>query len=220
MSYIDFLSSLHRSSRRDYLARVCEFPKDQAAVVAKQFGPEYWDGDRRYGYGGYHYDGRWRSVAEALANQYRLQPKHRVLDVGCGKGFLLYELSQVVPGLLICGIDISRYAILNAKEEVRSQLVNASAPTLPFPDHTFDLVLSLNTLHNLRCFDLEQALLEIGRVGRSHKYICVESYRNEVEKTNLLYWQLTCESFYSPEEWSWWFQRCQYTGDHSFIFFE
>lgn len=99
-------------------------------------------------------------------------------------------------------------------------LVAGHAKELPFDDHSFDLVISINTLHNLRCFDLERALREIQRVGKKHKYIVVESYRNEVEKVNLLYWQLTCESFYSPEEWEWWFQKTGYTGDHSFIYFE
>jgi protein-L-isoaspartate(D-aspartate) O-methyltransferase len=96
----------------------------------------------------------------------------------------------------------------------------ASAGELPFADQSFDLVISINTLHNLYCYDLDKALREIQRVGRRDKYVVVESYRNEEEKTNLLYWQLTCECFYTPLEWQWWFDRCGYTGDHSFIYFE
>jgi len=80
-------------------------------------------------------------------------------------------------------------------------------------------VFSINTLHNLSNRDLEAALLEIQRVGRQ-KYICVESYRNEIEKTNLLYWQVTCEQFNTPDDWQWWFNITDYSGDHSFIFFE
>jgi len=218
--HIDFLSSVHRSTKRDYLARVNEYPKAEAAKRAKQFGFDYWDGDRKIGYGGYKYDGRWRSVAEALATHYGLKAGDRVLDVGCGKAFLLYDLAVVVPGLEVQGIDISQYAIDHAKEEVRPRLRVASAGELPFPEQSFDLVISINTLHNLYCYDLDKALREIQRVGRRDKYVVVESYRNEEEKTNLLYWQLTCECFYTPEEWQWWFDRCGYTGDHSFIYFE
>jgi SAM-dependent methyltransferase len=220
MPYVDFVSAIHRKTTRDYLARVNEFPKAEAAKLARQWGKDYWDGDRRTGYGGMRYDGRWRVVADAMAKHYGLKAGDRVLDVGCGKGFLLYDLTQAVPGLEVCGLDISAYAIENAKEEVRPFLQMGHANALPFPDARFDLVLSINTLHNLYCYDLDKALREIQRVGRRHRYVCVESYRNEEEKVNLLYWQLTCEGFYTPEEWGWWFEKCGYTGDWSFIYFE
>jgi protein-L-isoaspartate(D-aspartate) O-methyltransferase len=220
MAYVDFVGVLHKRTHRDYLARVTEYPKAEAAKIARQFGRDYWDGDRRVGYGGMRYDGRWRVVAEAMVKHYGLKPGDRILDVGCGKGFLLYEFTVVLPGVEVAGLDISDYAIENAKEEVRSSLRVGDANSLPFEDRSFDLVISINTLHNLQCFDLDRALRELERVGRRHKYIVVESYRNEEEKTNLLYWQLTCESFHRPEGWEWWFQKTGYTGDWSFIYFE
>ena len=132
----------------------------------------------------------------------------------------MYDLTQVVPGLKVQGIDISAYGIEHAKEEVQPFLRVGNANQLPFEDRSFDLVISINTLHNLHCYDLEKALKEIERVGKESKYIVVESYRNEEEKANLLYWQLTCESFYTPEEWQWWLNYAGYQGDHSFIYFE
>lgn len=220
MAYVDFISPLHRKTTRDYLARVNEFPKAEAAKLARQFGRDYWDGDRKVGYGGMRYDGRWRVVAENMVKHYGLKPGDRVLDVGCGKGFLLYEFTQACPGIEVAGLDISEYAIANAKEEVRPFLRVGHANHLPWPAQTFDLVVSITTLHNLQCFDLDQSLREIQRVSRRNKYVVVESYRNEEEKANLLYWQLTCESFYRPEAWEWWFQRTGYTGDWSYIYFE
>lgn len=220
MAYIDFLTPLHTRTKRDYLARVNEFPKAEAAELARKFDVDYWDGDRKTGYGGYHYDGRWRQVADALAAHYGLRAGDRVLDVGCGKAFLLYDLSQAVPGLHVAGIDISAYAIRHAKEEVRPYLRVGSAAELPYEDESFDLVISINTLHNLYCYDLDRALREIRRVSRRDGYIVVESYRDEQEKANLLYWQLTCEGFYTPDEWQWWFDQCGYAGDHSFIYFQ
>lgn len=220
MPYIDFISSLHKKTQRDYLGRVNEYPKAEAAIVAKRFDRDYWDGERRYGYGGMRYDGRWRPVAEAMAKHYALESGQRILDVGCGKGFLLYEFTEVIPGLEVSGIDISEYAIANAKEEVKSRLQVGHARELPYEEDTFDLVISINTLHNLYCFDFERALREIERVGKSNKHVCMESYRNEEEKVNLIYWQLTCECFFTPQEWEWWFERLGYTGDYSFIFFE
>jgi protein-L-isoaspartate(D-aspartate) O-methyltransferase len=220
MAYIDFISPLHKRTERDYLARVNEFPKAEAAERAKKWAYDYWDGDRRTGYGGMKYDGRWRVVADALVAHYGIKPGDKILDIGCGKGFLLYDLTQAMPGVEVCGLDVSEYAILHAKEEVQSFLVQGHARSLPFEDNSFDLIISLNTLHNLECQDLDLALREIERVGRKSKYIVVETFRNEVEKTNLLYWQLTCESFHRPEGWEWWFNHCGYTGDHSFIVFE
>jgi protein-L-isoaspartate(D-aspartate) O-methyltransferase len=220
MAYVDFISPLHKRTKRDYVGRVNEFPKAEAARVATQFGAEYWDGDRKYGYGGMRYDGRWRPVAEAMVRHYGLKAGDRVLDVGCGKGFLLYEFTQVVPGIEVCGLDLSEYAIAQAKPEVQPNLQVGHARKLPYSDGTFDLVVSINTLHNLYCYELDEALKEIQRVGRGGKFVCVESYRNEEEKVNLLYWQLTCRMFCTPEEWNWWFKQTGYDGDHSFIYFE
>ncbi|MEX0775473.1 MAG: class I SAM-dependent methyltransferase [Phycisphaeraceae bacterium] len=220
MPYVDHLSDLHSRTQRDYLARVNAFPKGDAATRARQFGFDYWDGDRQFGYGGMKYDGRWRKVADAMAHYYKLKPGDRVLDIGCGKGFLLYDLTQAVPGIEVTGVDISPYAVANAKPEIRERLQCANAASLPFADASFDLVISITTLHNLYCYELDRALREMQRVGRRDRYLVVESYRNEHEKANLLYWQLTCEMFCTPKEWDWWFTQTGYTGDHSFIYFE
>jgi ubiquinone/menaquinone biosynthesis C-methylase UbiE len=220
MAYVDFITGLHKSTRRDYLGRVNAHDKAECAEIALRWDRDYWDGERHLGYGGYRYDGRWRAVAEAVVKHYALPPDARILDVGCGKAFLVYEFTQVLPHARVAGLDISRYALEHAKEEVRPFLVAGTAAKLPWPDQTFDFVYSINTLHNLCNFDLWSALQEIQRVGRHHKLIIVESYRNEREKVNLLYWQLTCRAFLSTREWEWLFQQAGYTGDHSFIFFE
>jgi len=200
--------------------RVVEYDKAECAQIARRFDKDYWDGDRKYGYGGYKYDGRWVAVAERLAAHYGLQPGARILDVGCAKGFLLHDLKAVVPDASVAGLDISRYALEHAVDDVRGRLVEGTAARLPYADKSFDLVVSINTLHNLRVFDLESALREIERVGRGPTYIVVDTFRNEREKVNLLYWQLTCQCFYTPEDWQWWFDRTGYSGDYSFVWFE
>ena len=223
MAEIDFMSVLHKSTQRDYLARVNDpdYPKAKAAELAKQFDVDYWDGDRRICYGGYRYlEGRWEKVARAMVEHYDLPSNPKILDIGCGKGFLLYDFLKVIPDAEIHGIDISSYAIANSKEEIRDRLQVGNATALPWPDNSFDLVISITTLHNLHAYDLDLALREMERVGKNNKYLCVESYRNETEKANLLYWQVTCEAFNNPKEWEWWFKKTGYSGDHSFIYFE
>tara|TARA_E500000331_G_scaffold252528_1_gene242824 strand:- start:884 stop:1555 length:672 start_codon:yes stop_codon:yes gene_type:complete len=223
MAYVDFMSVLHKSTQRDYLARVNEpeFPKAKAAELAKKWAYDYWDGDRRINYGGYSYlPGRWEKVAKEFLNHYDLPENPKVLDVGCGKGFLLFDFLKIRPDTEIYGIDISEYAIANAKEEIKDRVQVGNATSLPWADDYFDLVLSINTFHNLHNYELAQALKEFERVGKRNKYICVESYRNEIEKANLLYWQVTCEAFCTPKEWEWWFETSGYSGDHSFIYFE
>lgn len=220
MAYVDFIMKMHKSSPRDYLGRVNEADKAECAEVAIRFAKDYWDGKRRYGYGGYRYDGRWRAVAEEMARHYCLKPNAQILDVGCGKGYLLYEFTQVLPRATVAGIDISAYAIEHAKPEVKPYLRVGSAERLPFPDQSFDFVVSVNTLHNLYLHQLWPALEEIERVGRGPKHIIVETYRNEREKVNLLYWQLTCRAFHTPQEWEWLFNKVGYSGDYSYIAFE
>ena len=220
MQELDFLGALHTKTKRDYVQRVVEFDKADCATVAKRWGEEYWDGPRQYGYGGYRYDGRWNPIAANIARHYGLKSGDRILDIGCGKAFLLYEFTQAVPGAEVAGLDISQYGILHAKEEVRPSLTVGNANKLPWPDNHFDFVYSINTFHNLEIPDLKAAVQEMERVGKGKKWLCVESYRNEREKANLLYWQLTCSSFYNCREWVWLYNEWGYTGDYGFIFFE
>jgi len=216
---LNIVTGLHKRSARDYLGRMTD-DKVHCMNVARRYGHDFWDGQRRYGYGGYRYDGRWEEVARKLIDTYDLKDNARILDVGCGKGFLIYELKKLLPGAYVQGFDISDYAINNAKEEIREKLfVHRAQDRYPFEDQSFDLVLSFTTLHNLCIHDLVSALKEMQRVGKE-KYMVVESYRSAKELFNLQCWALTCQSFFSPDQWQWLFEQFGYTGDYEFIFFE
>ncbi len=154
MAYREFVSLVHKSTKRDYLARVTQRDKAEVAELALQCDYDYWDGSRETGYGGYNYDGRWRKVADAMVAAYGIKPGMRILDVGSGKGFLLHDFLEAVPGVEVPGIDISQYAIEHAMESVKDKIVEGSAAKLPLPDKHFDLVISINTLHNLYIYDL------------------------------------------------------------------
>ena len=216
----DFVTPLHLATKRDYLARMLD-DKVQCMKIAKQYGQDYWDGNRRFGYGGYNYiPGRWKLIAQALIATYALGPGSKVLDVGCGKGFLLHEMLLLEPKLNITGFDISGYGISNATDLVKPHLYLQQAQSkYPFADDEFDLAISLGTLHNLRLFDLKEALAEIERVGKQG-YVMLESYRSEQELLNLQCWALTCESFFDDEEWVWLYRNFGYSGDYEFIYFE
>lgn len=220
MAYLDLITQVHTSTKRNYLERVTAYDKAECAEIACQFEQDYWDGARQHGYGGMKYDGRWLPVAETLARHYKLKAGSKVLDVGCGKGYLLYDLLQVVPGLEVAGFDISEHALQTAKEEIKPFLTQGHARKLPYASGEFDLVISLNTIHNLFINDLFSALGEIQRVSKGPAYIVTEGYRNEREKVNLMYWQLTCRAFHTPAEWEWIFEKAGYRGDYGLIFFE
>lgn len=216
---LNVVTGLHKKTKRDYIGRM----KDEKALcmkLARAYDRDFWDGDRRYGYGGYKYDGRWEIVAKRLIEQYNLKEDAAILDVGCGKGFLLYEFKKLLPHAQVRGFDISKYGLENAKEEIKDNLfIHRAQDPYPFKDTEFDLVISLTTLHNLHINELKIALGEIERVGRD-KYIMMESFRNEQELFNLQCWALTCESFFRPEGWVWLFKEFGYTGDYEFIYFE
>lgn len=215
----DVVSPLHKRTKRDYLKRMTD-NKVECMAVARKYSQDYWDGDRRYGYGGYKYDGRWEAVARKLIEAYGLKKDANILDVGCGKAFLLYEFKKLLPEAKIRGFDISKYAIEGAKEQIKPGLfVHKAQAPYPFADKEFDLVVSITTLHNLYINELKSALREIERVGKN-KYLLVESYRNNEELFNLQCWALTCEAFFTPDEWVWLFKEFGYSGDYEFIYFE
>ena len=217
---VNFVTPLHKATERAYLDRMID-DKVDCMLKAKEYEFDYWDGDRRFGYGGYKYlPGRWKPVAEALIGKYGLTNNSSLLDVGCGKAYLLYELKLLLPDLRVKGFDISKHGLDEAKEDLKSDLfIHKAQEPYPFEDNEFDLVISLGCLHNLRIFELKKALQEIERVGKQG-YVMLESYRNELEQFNLQCWALTCESFFDSEEWEWIYNHFGYTGDYEFIYFE
>ena len=211
MAEVDLLDRYPRSTR-DIAARAAAVPAQRE--VAKRFDREYFDGDRGQGYGGYRYDGRWVPVAERIRDHYRLAGGQRVLDVGCAKGFLLHDLRRAVPGLHVAGLDISGYAIAQAMPDVRPRLVRGSAELLPFPERSFDLVISINTVHNLDRPACVRALAEIERVTRGHRYIQVDSWLNESQRQKFQRWQLTAQTYSDPAGWRRLFAEAGYRGDY------
>lgn len=201
-------------SKRDLEQRAQERTEEDKRI-ARRFGKEFFDGERRYGYGGYQYHERfWSPVIPTFQEYYELNAESRVLDVGCGKGFMLYEFTKMIPGIKVQGVDISTYAIANAKEEVKPYLRVGDARELPFEDDSFDLVVSITTLHNLDREGCKKALQEIERVSRGGKFITVDAYRNEEEKKRMDMWNLTALTYMHVDEWKRFFDEAGYTGDY------
>ena len=219
MKEINLITSLHTKTKRNYIERMVN-QKSKCMTISKRYSFDYWDGKRKYGYGGYKYiPGRWEGVARKLIKIFKLNNNSKVLDIGCGKGFLLYEIKKILPNVKIVGLDISKYGIKNSKKEVKKYLKFYNIEKkLKFKEKSFDLVMSVNTLHNLKINYLFNAIREIQRVGKKH-YICVESYRNDKELFNLQCWALTCVSFFSKSEWIWIMKNSGYTGKFEFIYF-
>ena len=187
---------------------------DDHRRIAKQFGRSYFDGERLYGYGGYHYHPRfWQDTVKRFRDHYRLSETAKILDVGCAKGYMLYDFKNLMPELSITGIDISSYAIEHAKEEVKPFLKVANAKELPFADSAFDLVISINTIHNLERADCFTAVQEIQRVSKGNSFLTVDAWRDDTEKERLLKWNLTAQTYMHVDAWKTFFQQAGYTGD-------
>ncbi len=213
---LNLLNSLPQTKRQPRKGVVTQADRD----IACRFGKEYFDGSRTQGYGGYVYDGRWKSVARRLKEHYELGESVSILDVGCAKGFLLHDLKELLPRVTLAGLDISEYAILNAMESVRPFLRIGNARELPWPDHSFDLVLAINTIHNLELAECKQALREMQRVSRKHAYVVADAYRTEEQRQRLLEWILTAKTFMHVEEWKQVFKEVGYTGDYYWFILE
>jgi sporadic carbohydrate cluster protein (TIGR04323 family) len=216
----NYVTFNHNKTVRNYLERMNN-DKIQCMIMSKKYDYNYWDGDRKYGYGGYRYiKGYHSTLAKKLIKDYSLNDNSKILDIGCGKGFLLYEIKKILKKAKLYGLDISRYAKKNAKSEIKNDIEIWDANNkLNFDNNYFDLVISINTLHNLKLKNLHQCLQNIERVGKS-KFVCVESYRNEKEQFNLQCWALTAETLIDFDSWRWLFKKSGYSGDYEFIYFE
>jgi ubiquinone/menaquinone biosynthesis C-methylase UbiE len=191
-----------------------EAKTEESRAIARNFGFDYFDGDRNHGYGGFNYHPRfWTDVIQDIIFTYGLTNDSSVLDVGCAKGFFLYDLVKALPGINYAGVDISEYALDNSLIDVRDNLFLGNAVNLDFPDKSFDLVISINTIHNLNRIDCKKALVEIQRVSKKNAFITVDAYRNETEKERMEAWNLTALTMMSVEEWKAFFMEAGYEGD-------
>jgi SAM-dependent methyltransferase len=180
-------------------------------AIARQFGKDFFDGDRNHGYGGFGYLSRfWQPVIPTFQDYWKLNADSSILDVGSAKGFMLHDLAELIPGITVKGVDISEYAIENTIEDIQV----ANATTLPFPDNSFDVVISINTVHNLERDECAKALREIQRVSRGNSFITVDAYRNDEEKERMYAWNLTAKTIMSVDEWVQFFDEIGYTGDY------
>lgn len=211
MREVNLLDAYPRA-RRPIAERAAAVPRERE--IARRFEREYFDGDRTQGYGGYHYDGRWVAIAARMKEFYGIRAGDRILDVGCAKGFLLHDFLSVVPGVRVTGLDIAAYALSTALENVKRRLVRGSADDLPFPDRFFDLVISINVVHNLALPECRRAIREMERVSRRHKYLQVDSWLTEEQRGNFERWQLTAVTYFDPAGWRKVFQEAGYTGDY------
>ena len=212
MGEVDLLRALPKS-KRDVNARA-KAKNPEVIKISRQFGQEYFDGPRDYGYGGYRYDGRWVPVAKDIVAHFNLKPGMRVLDVGAAKGFLVKDLMSVCPGLEAFGLDISEYAVTHCEPEVVGRLHVGNALRLPFPDKSFDCVLSINAIHNFERDGVVQALREIERVSRGGSFVQVDSYYDEEQKKLFLDWVLTAYFHDYPDKWIEIFKEAGYKGDY------
>ena len=207
---IDILIN-YPKAKRDLNARL-ESKSEESRKVGRKFGFDYFDGDRNHGYGGFSYNPKfWQPVIPTIVENYKIGNSSNVLDVGCAKGFFLYDLKLAFPGINITGVDISDYAVENSIPEIKPYLQVCNATKLPFEDDCFDFVISINTIHNLNLQDCATALQEIERVTKSNSFITVDAYRNDEEKARMQAWNLTALTMMSVDEWKEFFREVGYT---------
>ena len=218
MAEIDLLRSLPRPKRNVQARSTAK--TEEHVRISRQYGQEYFDGSRDYGYGGYRYDGRWVPVARDIVAHFGLKPGDRVLDVGCAKGFLVKDLLAVCPGLEVYGIDVSHYALMHCEPEVVGRLHLGSAEDLPFPDGSFAAVLAINSLHNLPRTRLIKALQEMQRLAPGRGFVQVDSYRTPEQKAIFESWVLTAEHHDYPDGWTGLFEEAGYAGDYYWTIIE
>ena len=210
---LDLLANYPKANRN--LKERLENKTDSDRNIARRFGKQFFDGDRRYGYGGFNYSPKfWQPVVPTFVDYWKIGPGFKLLDVGCAKGFMLFDFLQIVEGIEVAGIDISDYAIENAISPVADFVQVANAKLLPFEDNSFDGIISINTIHNLEINECFQAIREIERVSKGNSFITVDAYSNSQEKERMMAWNLTAKTILSINDWKSLFNEAGYTGDY------
>ena len=217
MKILNLITKNHKKTKRKFIERMVD-NKIEAMRVARLYEYDYWDGKRRYGFGGYDYiQDYWTPVAKKLIKKFKLTNKSRILDIGCGKGFLLFEIKKILKNITIEGLDISKHAIKNSKKEVKKYLKRIDINKYKFKGK-YDLIISINTLHNLEIDDLSKVVKKIVKFSKN-SYIAVEGYRNIEELFNLQCWALTANTFFSKNEWIWFLRNLNYNRNLEIIYF-
>jgi len=210
---IDLLIKYPKSKRN--LDQRANQKSQEDIAIARKFGKDFFDGDRKHGYGGFNYNPKfWQPVIPTFQKHWNLSSKNSVLDVGCGKGFMLFDFYKMIPGIKLAGVDISEYAINNSITEIKNFLKIENAKKLSFASNSFDVVISINTVHNLAKDECALALQEISRISRKYSFITVDAYRNAEEKKRMLEWNLTAKTIMSVDDWTLFFKKINYKGDY------
>ena len=210
---IDLMRNYPRT-KRDIKQRGAEKTSEDREL-ARKFEKDFFDGDRRNGYGGFSYNSRfWQPVVPDFKKQYNLTKDSKVLDVGCAKGFMMHDFSEMIPGIEVQGVDISKYAIKNCMPSVKDFVQVADARELPYEDNSFDLVISVTTVHNFDREECIKALQEIDRVSKKNAFITVDAYRNDLEKEAMHAWNLTAKTILHVDEWRQLFDEAGYSSDY------
>ena len=194
---------------------------EEDRAKARKFDVDYFDGDRLTGYGGYNYNPRfWEETVAHITDFYKLDNNSIILDVGCAKGFMMHDLQLLLPGAEILGIDISQYAKDNAIESMKDKISVGNANNLPFADNHFDLVIAINTLHNLPRIDCKEAFREINRVTKKDAFVMNDAWRDDEGKESMLNWNITALTYMSCDDWLVFFDEVNYIGDYYWFFAE
>jgi ubiquinone/menaquinone biosynthesis C-methylase UbiE len=194
---------------------------DEVRAIARQYGRDYFDGDRRYGYGGYSYHPRfWQDTVRRIRDYYQLPADAHLLDIGCAKGFMLHDFQELMPQATVAGLDISAYAIENALPSMKAFVRVGNAKELPYANGSFDLVLALNTLHNLPLQECKQAVREVARVSRRHAFIVVDAWRTDEQRERMRQWVVTAHTVMHVDDWTKLFAEAGYTGDYYWFIVE
>ena len=209
---IDLLKN-YPKSKRNLDKRLSE-KSPEIVKIAREFGKEFFDGDRKFGYGGLTYHPKyWVNVVKDFVEYYKIKPDAKILDVGCAKGYMVYDFKRQYPGLEMHGVDISEDAIKNCHPEVKDNLQVGKAESLKFEDNYFDLVISINTVHNLELKDCVDSIKEISRVSKGNSFITVDAYNSDEEKERMFKWNLTAKTIMSTNDWKDKFKKIGYNGN-------
>ena len=178
------------------------------------FGYDYFDNPKSgRGYRGYVYTGRYYETAKKIIDHYKLKPNSKILEIGCAKGYLLYEFFKLKMDVV--GYDISRYAVDNCIEELKEMIFLGRVNDINENDNIYDLAIAKEVLSHMAIDDILFTINKLQNISKNI-YLVLQTVSEKKKANDMQSWDCTYKTMMIKKDWEKVLSSCGFHGDYQF----